>query len=227
MISLVLPYWNRLKAAQDALQRMAGLYADLDMEVVVVDDGSPEAFVAPEGMPWPVRVIRMQAKAVPLNPCLPLNWGVALARGDVIAISNPENLHRGPVLTAMQDELERGDCNTYVLAAAWHVEGRNWHCHSSLGAPVVEGITLPAGSHYHFLAMMHRTLWERAGGFDNDYRDGAGYDDPDFVLRVARAGARFVLRNDLIVDHVRTQARAKWTPAMFERNRKLFVSKWC
>jgi GT2 family glycosyltransferase len=226
MISLILPYWQRLEAARASLRRMAALYEGLDLEVIVVDDGSPEAFVTPEGMPWPVRVFRMPAKTGPLNPCLPFNWGAFIARGDVIALSNPENLHRGPVLTAMLDELERGHRNSYVMAAAWHVEGGHWHCHSSLTGLTVEGVKLPQGAHYHFLAMMRRELFDRAGGFDNDYRDGAGYDDPDFVMRVARAGAQFVMRDDLIVDHIRTQARARWTPAMFERNRKLFVNKW-
>lgn len=226
MISLVLPYWDRFEAATASLKRLADLYQGLDLEVIVVDDGSPQPFEAPPGLPIDVQVIRLPKKTVPLNPCVPINVGVAAARGEVIALSNPENLHRGQVLNAMLDELSRGSWQTYVMAAAWHVEGRCWHCHSSLGAPVVDGVQMPSGSHYHFMSMMRRELWDAARGFDEDYREGAGYDDPDFVLRLARAGARFVLRDDLVVDHVRTKSRASWSPAMFMKNRSVFLEKW-
>jgi GT2 family glycosyltransferase len=85
---------------------------------------------------------------------------------------------------------------------------------------------LPPGSDYHFMAMMHRSLWKAAGGFDEDYRQGAGYDDPDFVLRLHRAGAKFCIRDDLVVEHTRSCAHARWTPEQYARNRALFFSKW-
>jgi GT2 family glycosyltransferase len=93
-------------------------------------------------------------------------------------------------------------------------------------AAQVEGVPLPRGAHYHFMTMLHRSLWDAAGGIDEDYREGTGYDDPDFVLRLARAGAKFVLRDDLVVEHIRGGAHAKWTDDQFERNRKVFISKW-
>jgi len=226
MISLILPYWQRLGVAQAALRIMAGQYPDLDLEVIVVDDGSPEPFETPAGLPWPVRVLRLPSKNVPLNPCVPFNRGAELAQGDVIALSNPETLHRRPVLPAMRAELAVCGPAGVVLAACQLEGSAVWHCHSSVAGQPVEGVPMPAGAHWHFLSMMCRPLWEAAGGFDEDYRDGAGYDDPDLVLRLDAAGARFKIRDDLVVTHVRNQARAAWSPAQFERNRRLFVAKW-
>lgn len=226
MISLVMPYWDRRAATDASLAAMAAHYAALDLEIVLVDDGTPEPYAPPAGLPWPVRVVRLPRKDGPLNPCVPFNRGVAAARGEVIGLSNPENLHLEPLLPGLLAELEHGGPDTYALAACWHVEGRQWHCHSSFSGFEVAGVQLPAGSHYHFLGLMRRALWERAGGFDEDYRDGAGYDDPDLVLRLHRAGARFVIRDDLVVHHVRTAARAGWTPAMWARNKRVFEAKW-
>ena len=76
------------------------------------------------------------------------------------------------------------------------------------------------------MAMMHRSLWDAAGGFDEEYRRGAGYDDPDFVLRLHRAGAKFLIRDDLVVEHVRQGAHAAWAPGMYVRNREIFMRKW-
>lgn len=228
MISLILPYWNRQAAADLSLAMMARHYAGLDLEVIVVDDGSTPAYEAPKAMPFPVRVVRLPAKAAPMNPCVPINAGAAIAQGEYIAISNPEILHERPVLPAMLDEAQRGGDKTYVLAACWDPERKRWHCHSSNKRSDAGdvGSFLPEGADYHFMALMHRSLWEATDGFDEDYRNGAGYDDPDFVLRLHRAGARFVIRDDLVVLHPRNGAKAGWKPAMFERNRKVFFSKW-
>ena len=216
MISLILPYWDRQAAADKALRLIEKNYSGIDLEVVVVDDGS--GFVGSG-----VKVVRLPKKEVPLNPCVPFNRGVEASSGEFIALSNSEILHNRPVLAQMRDEI--CDESDYVMAACW---GGRWHCHSSRERTNDNdvGAYLPKGSDYHFMTMMKRSLWEKAGGFDEDYRDGAGYDDPDFVRRLHRAGARFVRRDDLVVEHPRAGAHAKWTPEMFARNRKVFMSKW-
>jgi GT2 family glycosyltransferase len=76
------------------------------------------------------------------------------------------------------------------------------------------------------MSMMHRSLWDKCGGLDEQYREGCGYDDPDFVMRLNRAGAKFVIRDDLVVEHVRAGARAQWPREGYVRNRALFMQKW-
>ena len=226
LISLVLPYWQRQAVADRSLALLAKQYAALDLEVIVVDDGDPVPYLPPAGMPWPVRVVRLAEKAGPKNSCVPINRGVAEARGEFIALSGPEMMHHRPVLAEMRAEIERGGPETYVLAAVWFDEGKTWHVHSTIAGRPVCSVGMPSGSHFHFMSMMRRGLWDASGGLDEEYRDGAGYDDPDFVKRLERCGARFVIRDDLVVEHVRAGARARWTPEQHERNRALFVSKW-
>jgi GT2 family glycosyltransferase len=227
MISLVLPYYDRQEATDDAMKFMATHYADIALEVILVDDGSPEPYVPPV-MPFPLVIVRLQKKYVPLNPCTPINEGAKYARGEYIAISNPEILHLDPVLEQMRNQIAADGPKTYVLAACWCPEQRRWHCHTSQQRRNDSdvGAYLPTGANYHFMAMMHRSLWEETGGFDEDYRDGAGYDDPDFVRRLHKAGANFVIRDDLVVLHPRKGARADWTAEMNQRNRQVFLSKW-
>jgi glycosyltransferase involved in cell wall biosynthesis len=205
---------------------MAQHYAGLDLELIVVDDGNMESYRAP-AMPFPVRVVRLPVKSEPLNPCVPINRGVAAARGEVIALSGPDLSHVRPVLGQMRQELGN-DEKKYVLAAVWYAEKGVWHCHSSYrrsdNGDV--GSMLPPGADYHFMAMLHRSLWDAAGGFDEEYRDGAGYDDPDFVLRLNRAGAKFRIRDDLVVEHVRQGAHTAWPKAGYVRNREIFMRKW-
>lgn len=225
-ISLIWPYWERQAVANESVSLLATHYADLDFELVVVDDGNMIPYAAPPA-PFPIVVVRLPVKTRPLNPGLPFNRGVAAATGDVLAFSGPDILHRVPVLPQMLAEL-CDDEMKYVLAACWHAERKVWHCHSTRNRPDNGdvGSMLPPGADYHFMAMLHRSLWTASGGFDEEYREGAGYDDPDFVLRLHRAGAKFLIRDDLIVEHVREGARTAWTPEMYQRNRELFFKKW-
>lgn len=237
MISLILPYWDRQPAADQALALLARGYRGLDLEIIVVDDGSPTPFVAPDWVhedpevgraPDPqkprLRVVRLPAKQEPKSPVTCWNAGVRAARGDLIAISCIEILHHDPVLAQMAEELERQGPDGYVLAAAWCPDLREWHCHSmaaSRGAPPV-----PAGTGRAFLGIMHRGLYERVGGFDEVFREGAGWEDMDFILRMQRAGAKFCIRDDLVVIHTKAGASIAWGREKFARNKAIFDERW-
>lgn len=223
MISLILPYWDRQHAADEALQLLARTYAGADLEVVVVDDGNAVPFVAPN-VRLNLRVIGMPAKGVPLSPVTPWNCGVEQAAGDLICISCIEVLHRQPVLQAMEAALERLGPSGIVLAAAWCPDLNEWHCHStnrSRGAPPV-----PEGTGRPFCALMHKDFYLDSGGFDEDFREGAGYEDMDWINRMLRASARFQIRDDLVVEHPKRRARIDWPAGAFERNERIYQEKW-
>ena len=227
-ISLILPYYERQKATNESMLLLAEHYHDKALEIVVVDDGSPVQFYASPALPLDVKVVRLPTKEFPLNPSVPYNRGVAESKGEYIALSNPEILHRKPVLERMLAKaLEEGE-NAYVMAACWCEEQKRWHAHStkSRSDSIDVGSYVPKGADYHFMTLMHKSLWNKTGGFDEEYRAGAGYDDPDFVRRLDRAGAKFFVCDDLVVEHPRRGARADWTAEMFARNRALFLSKW-
>lgn len=218
-ISLVLPYWNRQAAADAALELIAEQYAALpDLEVVVVDDGSTPPFEYGGFNPdiGPVlRVVRLPDKPNAMATCVPYNKGVAAASNDIIALSSVEMLHKMPVLVAMRDELLRGDENTYVSASVWCADSRAWHAHSSLKRPPL-----------NFMTMLRRSLWERAGGMDEEYREGICFDDDDFLKRLQSVGMHYVMRDDLVVEHPRKGAKAPYSTAQHDRNRALFARKW-
>jgi len=176
-----------------------------------------------------VTLIRLPKKDGPKNSCVPYNAGAAIAKGNYIALSSPEMQHNMAILEAMRKECYMGGDKAYVMAACWCPDQKRWHCHSGMKRPTDAsdvGAYIPEGANYHFMTMMSKTLWDEVGGFDEEYRDGAGFEDPDFVRRLHKAGANFIMRDDLVVEHPRKGARAEWTLPMFDRNRALFLSKW-
>ena len=225
MISLVLPFWNRQKVADLAVSHLDRCYAGLDLEVIIVDDGSDIEYVKPVTR-LDLKVVTLPKKNGPMSACVPYNEGVKASSREFIALSGTDIIHSAPILADMRDAIM--DDNDYVIAAAFCNEQNRWHCHSSMqrNDRTDVGSYLPPGADYHFMTMLKRSLWDKAGGFDAAYREGAGYEDPDFVRRLHAVGARFVRRDDLIVTHRRTDAKTPWTHAMLQKNRELFLSKW-
>ena len=219
MISLILPYWDRQKAANKALALIWYTYSKLDLEIVIVNDGGDFQMPTLPGL----RIVRVDlpAKTEPMCPTLAWNAGVAASSGDLICLSCIEILHEKPVLAELAAEVERLGENGYVLASAWCPESDTWHCHTSITPP-----TCPKGTGIAFCGMMHRKLWDKIGGFDPEYRDGAGYEDRDFINQAHAAGAQFVIRDDLRVIHPKSGATIAWPPEKFERNSALYFEKW-
>lgn len=215
MISIVMPYYMRQHALDCGLASIRALYHGLDYEIVICDDGSPVPVIAPG-----CRIVTLPVKHHALNPCVPINRAVAAALGDIIVITNPEIEHRMPVLAAMLAVCGKPD---YVMAACQDVSGK-WLCASSVRGGQDGRGPMPYGSGFHFCAMLTRGLFERAGGFDEAYRDGQAFDDNDWLFRLQQAGARFCLRDDLVVWHHKTPCA--WPPGGHARNRQLFESKW-
>ena len=220
MISIILPYWDRQEAANKAFELFEKHYSNADIEIVVVDDGNKIPFKVPSKN-LNVKVIRLPEKNEPKSPVTCWNAGVKEASGEVIVLSCIEILHPSPVLEKMEAAVLDGGDNAYVLAAAWCPEEGAWHCHSSVRVP-----RNPEGTGIAFCGAMRKALFEKAGGFDEDYRDGAGYEDNDFINRMLAAGANFIIRDDLTVVHPKSGATIQWGAEKFERNFSLYKEKW-
>lgn len=222
MISVIMPYFNRSFALSRALALFDTHYAGMDMDVIVADDGSTDLpHIGEHG--FRVEVLRLPPKPGPLCPCLPINMGVAHSKGDVLVITNPEILHHKPVFPAMLATLERLGPDGVVYAAAFCREQDKFHCHSE---KATYDTKMPPGAGLHFCQMLYRTMWDRAGGFDPDYRDGNCFDDNDWAWRLHRAGAKFQIRDDLVVEHPKSGARTAWPRSGWERNKAIFEAKW-
>lgn len=220
MISLILPYWDRQEAADKAFELLVKNYSNLDIEIIVVDDGNKVPFKKSD-LPLNIKVLTLPLKEAPKSPVTPWNEGIKIASGDIIILSCIEILHDKPIIEAMLAELEKLGKDGYVLAAAWCPEQNEWHCHSTVKLP-----RNPAGTGLSFFGMMYKDLYWKAGGFDEEYRDGAGYEDNDFINRMLAVGAKFKICDDLVVIHPKSKATITWPDGAFERNKDLFYKKW-
>lgn len=232
MISIIMPYWNRLELLERSLNRMEELYTKYDMEVMIADDGSkkePAKSVAhPNRYPWPIYCCTvMPQKDNALNPCVPINVAVQESRGYVIVITNPEIYHPTAILGDMLDELVKVGPKGYIIAATWSVDHNKWYAHSSITSKVnasLGRLPLPKGSGLHFCTMMYRKFYDEVGGFDESYREGQGVEDNDFLWTLHQAGANFRMMDNLMVEH--TSTPTIWPPGGIARNSEIYRKKW-
>lgn len=207
-----MPYWKRPQELKRTLQSYEQYK---NIEVIVVDDGS-----------WDTDqfTLRLPRKDHALNPCIPINEGVKASSGDIIVLTGPEITHRGPILEQMQEELEKTGSKGYVMAAAWSVQHKRWNCHSSVNQNIPGAWPVPPGTGFHFCTMLYKKFFEEVGGFDEDYREGQAFDDNDFLWRLHKHNAKFIMRDDLVVDHYPT--KTSWPDGGWDKNRKIFEAKW-
>jgi hypothetical protein len=217
MISICVPYFDRPQMLAEMFAEHERLYPDLDIEYSIADDGSDPPAIVPDGS----ILTQLPAKRHALNPCVPINCAVNASTRDIIVLTCPEIEHRQPILHEMLALLKHED--DYVIACCRHAGPTNvgvWLAGPEPGQTMSDA-ALPPGGGLNFLVMLSRSLWARAGGFDEEYRQGGGCEDNDWLWRVYEAGARFRFTTG-VVWHRREGKRLKWPPS----NRKLLERKW-
>ena len=129
----------------------------------------------------------LPAKARALNPCVPINHAVQNSTRDIIVLTNPEIEHREPVLQKMLAELIGP--NDYVMTGCRDTLHGEWYAGPETPrAPAGGRQPSPPGTYLHFCVMFHRSLFERAGGFDESYRNELGCEDNDWLWRLHALG---------------------------------------
>lgn len=217
-ISVCIPYWV---TDGNYLPLFATVRSVVEAaEISLCDDGSSHGLAFPAHS-RPVKTVRLPRKSEALNPCVPINRAVAASTLPVIVLTNPGVEIAPGMLERMLSEL---DDETYVAAACRDADTGRWLCHSTVRGGEYGRGQMPRGSGFHFLAMLTRSLWDKAGGFDEDYREGQGYDDNDFLWRLHRAGAKFKVLDDVVIEHKRSTTQ--WPEGGLARNKALFEQKW-
>ena len=219
MISICMPYWKRQKELDRSLAAYRALYGHLDYEIVIADDGTPDPVKAPGCV-----VVSLPKKEVGLNPCVPLNAAVRASSGDIIVLTNPEVEHREDVLTGMLAMLEHPD--DYVTVACRDTSGM-WIAGPEVNYAFENGrLPVPPGAHFHFCAMFRRELFDRVGGFDEEYRFGRSLEDNDWLWMLDEAGARFKLAPGMVWHHKTPHVYAGSHLLNLERIQKKWGHKW-
>jgi O-antigen biosynthesis protein len=220
-----------LRALQQ--QRGAGNY-----EIVVVDNAShDESRAVIAGFPD----ARLIAESENLGFAGGVNRGVAAARGDLIALLNPDATPAPDWLqhiTTPFDDRQIGVVGSKVLGPDGLIQslGSDLQLPSMLSAHRRAGERDNQGDQQitdvwavHGAAMAFtRTLWQELSGFDEGFFP-AYWEESDFCERARQAGRRVVVAPQAAVQHHEASATGKYSPEFYfyyHRNRLRYAAKW-
>jgi len=176
----------RLKQALDAMEKPAGL----EMETILVDGGSRDGTPERARQAGFTKVIELPGASIPV--CR--NHGIAAARGDLLAFFDGDC---EPARNWLSTALPFFDRHRELIVG-WPVEpapdsgwvAHAWHTHWSHKIPVAgRGTQVIEKDAFRLVTtrgmLLHRTVAERIGGFDENLPTG---EDTDLVFRAAAAG---------------------------------------
>jgi glycosyltransferase involved in cell wall biosynthesis len=187
-LSVIMPVYNREKYVCTALRSLLRQRDTVDLDIIVIDDGSTDASVA------------AMRSLIQETPCIRLfqqaNTGVTKARNSGLRQLLPETqlvsfLDSDDISPAGRFkadlacfEADPGLELTYSrMTLVDNIDDETLEPAADSHSITVRGIHLSAG-------IFARNLVDRIGGFDEDFHQA---EDTDYLLRVFESGPRFVM----------------------------------
>jgi len=232
MISVVMAHYRREELLYRALWAYRHLHSPEELsnvEFVIVDDDGGRSDLFWKVIKLHRRGLNITAAAMDdktTNACKPLNFGIKLAIGKTLVLTNTENIPAVPgLLTCMKDELVDEikrylSCGCYSLPqfitqkfgkVKW--EDREEAIKAIHKLKPRENRMAASGqegwynhsrfrpAHLYFLVAMPMITMRALGGFDESYARGYGYEDSDLVERIRRAHIEIITEDKLFCYH--------------------------
>lgn len=212
---------------------------DPEVEVLLVDNGSPDDS-AQKTAQWCAAHPRVKCLLSETNRGYAggMNWGAEQATGQWLLLVNNDTIFPAQTLDALKQVIRQAPSDVAMLGPVTNAAGngqRLWRPGASheewlqIGRWLNEHPThqlMPAYRCDFFCIAIRHDVWRELGGLDLEF--GLGYyEDFDFSLRLAKAGYRQMITEDVFILHVGSatfQGNAA-ARALIKRNKKLLQSK--
>ncbi|KLI99614.1 glycosyltransferase [Luteimonas sp. FCS-9] len=239
-VSIVVPVYGHLPQTLACLRAIAAHPPQAAIEIVVVDDASPDDSAATLARIGGLRLHALPINAGFIGAC---NAGAALARGRYLLFLNNDTVPQPGWLDAMLATFAREPDAGIVGAQLRYPDGRLQEAGTMLvrdgrgenrgrfADPMHPQLRYRADVDYVSGAalMLPRALFARLGGFDARYAP-AYYEDADLALRVREAGLRVLVQPEACVVHLEGASAgtdlSQGMKAAQARNQPVFAARW-
>ncbi len=236
---VVLGFRNFERTTRPCLESLLPWFADPEIEVLVVDNGSPDDSGA-QTAAWCAQHPQVQCLLSDSNRGYAggMNWGAAQASGQWLLLVNNDTVFPAGTLDALKQVIREAPADVAMLGPVTNAAGngqRLWKPGASFDDWLQTGAWLnqhpthqlmPAYRCDFFTIAIRRDAWAQLGGLDLAF--GLGYyEDFDFSLRLRAAGYQQMITEDVFILHVgsATFQGSKSARELIKRNKKLLKSK--
>ncbi|WAT14167.1 glycosyltransferase [Xanthomonas fragariae] len=239
-VTLVIPVYNHIAHTLACLRALAAHPPQLNVEIVVVDDGSSDATEAQLPQVQGLHYHRRASNGGFIAAC---NDGIVLARGDYVVLLNNDTIPQPGWLDRLIDTFAQHPNAGLVGAQLVYPDG---HLQESGGVVFGDGSAWSYGRfesaddpRYAYVRTMDycsgaaialpRALLQTLGGLDRRYMP-AYYEDTDLAFAVRAAGRRVLVQPASVVVHDEGTSNGTDTrtgvKAYQVRNQRVFAEKW-
>ncbi|WP_164739744.1 glycosyltransferase [Xanthomonas sp. BRIP62411] len=239
-VTLVIPVYNHIAHTLACLRALAAHPPLLEVEIIVVDDGSNDATQTQLPQVQGLHYHRRVSNGGFIASC---NDGIALARGDYVVLLNNDTIPQPGWLDRLIDTFAQHPTAGLVGAQLVYPDGR---LQESGGVVFADGSAWSYGRfesaddpRYAYVRAMDycsgaaialpRALLQTLGGLDRRYMP-AYYEDTDLAFAVRAAGHRVLVQPASVVVHDEGTSNGTDTrtgvKAYQVRNQGVFADKW-
>lgn len=236
---VVLGFRNFERTTRPCLESLLPWLDDADIELLVVDNGSPDDSAA-RTRAWCEQHPRARCLLSESNRGFAggMNWGAAQATGKWLLLVNNDTLFPAGALDALKRVIHDAPDDVAMLGPVTNSAGNGQRLWKP-GATAAEWLEIGACIHQHptgylmptyrsdfFCIAIRADVWTELGGLDVTF--GLGYfEDFDFSLRLAKAGYRQMITEDVFVMHTgsATFQGSGAARALMKKNKKLLQTK--
>ncbi len=238
--SLVIPVYGQHALTFNCIKSIADTCRDLSIEIIVIDDCSPEPASDALSVVTGIKVIRNERNLGFLASC---NFGATLATGEFLVILNNDLILTGDWLRQMNAVWQQFPDTGLVGAKLIYPDGRLqeaggivWRDGSAWNVGRDDDADKPEYNYVREVdycsgacLLLRREFWIAVGGFDPTFMP-AYYEDVDLAFRVREAGKRVFYQPHAVVVHFEGQSSGTDLSRGIKRhqvvNQKAFAGRW-
>lgn len=240
-ISIVMAYHNRREQLLRTLSSILLTKYDLNkLQIIIVDDCSNSENMLDDIVNlYP----SLNIKLIKINvndkkwvcSCIPFNIGFNDIKYNKVIIQNPESYHNGDILSDVNRRLTDDNYLTYSCYSLSESEYCNNDYNNIQYTDIKPKYACSSGwynhskynpKYYHFLSSITTKNLFKINGFDEDYKDGIGFDDNEILHRIKLLGLGIEIVDQPFIFHQWHESIYHYNDNMSEDNKNNKITQF-
>lgn len=199
--AILIPYYNRLEQLKNTLISFDHHYSKRNDWIAIVVVGQKESEIVGKIKEFGFKnCLTILSPVLSNTPVVEYNYAAKISEAEYFVLTNPECLHRVDILSICDEIFSKSD--PYIMCACEAIDNMTgkfpnieythemWYQHS-----------IHRNRKLNFCSVISSANYNKIGGFNEEYINGIGCADDEFLDNVIENYIPIVVRDDALVLH--------------------------